>query len=258
MVCNGFGVRRSYVGATIAISCIWAILGLLVLAGIQDFRVLCLSGVLLGALMSVTTVIKPFFARSFLRGDQISESYARQSLVTGLAWAVGALGGGFIIETLGPGWAIITNALLTLPLAITIGRTGAYGQPEIRSQGARAYRRTITVIRASARLREAALVGACTVILIGPAISMVVPLADSLRQAPVNWAGILMAAIGLGRVLTPVTVGRVGARHSPIDGMLIINTCAGKVLIGLALSSTVLAGEFELLRALIESRRCRH
>ena len=105
-VCNRFGVRRSYVGATIAISCIWAILGLLVLAGIQDFWVLCLSGVLLGALMSVTTVIKPFFARSFLRGDQISESYARQSLVTGLAWAVGALGGGFIIETLGTGWAI--------------------------------------------------------------------------------------------------------------------------------------------------------
>ena len=240
--CRRFGVRRTYVAAMLMTAAVWGVLGVLVLRGFVTVGVLYLSGLVLGVVMAATTVIKPFYSRVFLGGAGMSVSYAKQSLVSGVAWVAGALIGGVLIAGFGAGWPIILNAALFLPLAFTIARTTAADEPEMSARDDRGHRSAFAHLRGNPGIREAMLVAALAVLLVGPMTSMVVPLVDSLPDFPAAGAGLLMAAIGLGRIATPTFVSRLGRRWTSIDAALIVNGLSGVVLIVLAAVSTVIAG----------------
>ena len=246
MVCRRFGVRRSYVASILVGAGIWAALAALVPAGSTSFGVVCLSGALLGVVLSAATVLKPLFAQIFLGGASMSVSYARQSLISGVAWVAGALVGGLLIETVGPGWTLLLNAGLSLPLALVLGRTTLTDEPTIQPRGQAGAHSTLSYLRANRGVRVAVLVAASTVVFIGPMTLMVVPLADAFRQSPVTGAGLLMASMGLGRICTPTLVGRLNARLTSIDGAMIADFAGGVILIVFAACSTVVSGGLEL------------
>lgn len=246
MVCRRFGVRRSYVASILLGAGIWAVLAALVFAGSTSFGVVCLSGSLLGVVLSAATVLKPLFAQIFLGGASMSVSYARQSLISGVAWMAGALVGGLLIETVGPGWTLLLNAGLSLPLALVLGRTTLTDEPTIQQRGQAGAHSTLAYLRANRGVRVAVLVAASTVVFIGPMTLMVVPLASAFRQSPVSGAGLLMASMGLGRVCTPTLVRRLDTRWTAIDGALIADVAGGVILIVFSACSTFVSGGLEL------------
>ena len=246
-VCHRFGVRRTYVVAMLMTACVWAALGVLEFAGLVSVTILYLSGIVLGAVMAATTVLKPLYSRVFLGGAGMSVSYARQSFISGFAWVVGALIGGVLIAQFGPGWPLVVNAVLFLPLAYTVGRSSTGDEPKLEERGHRMKGALRACVRDHPAIRDAMLVGSCAILLVGPMSSMVVPLVDSLESFPEAGAGLLMAAIGLGRVGTPAVVSRMGRRMTPIAGVMLAEGLSGALLIVLAVSSMVFTGVAEVV-----------
>ena len=229
-----FGVRRVYAWATAANVALYALLAVAIAAGLPAYPALMVGTPLLGAVGGVSHAIAPSVLKGYLAGDDLASAEARTSVASGLAWVLGAICGALVIDAIGPVAAFAGNAALTLPFVAVVAFLRPVAEPPEPTPVRHPWRSLVTSVRTNPRLRRASVLGVMSGILVAPLVSMVVPVTRDLDHDLAIHAGIVLAAISLGAVLSPVPLRELGMRMGPLRSSGISYALAGGVLILLA------------------------
>ena len=204
---RGFGVAVAAMGlASVA-------LGMVILLGGPAAAALLLFAPVVGFLGGVAGVLNLIVARTFLGGEDMSKVSATISVTSGLAWGTGALIAGFGLQHVSFGVGPSIAGLLCLPMvALMAVRPPQVAMHKRHASGLAAMRR---MVRSNDRLRSVVVVTGLICIFAMPMAALVVPIVDQLRQTPLlPGAGIVLFAMALGALLTPVIVRQLCERKT--------------------------------------------
>ena len=243
------GPRRAFVVLQAVAAAAWLVAGLALLLGMSTMPVLLVAAPVFGITGGLSTVLRPILATSYLSGSGgTAEAFARLSVVSGIGWAVGSLGGGVLLSSVALGWGLVLNGLTIIPLVATVARTTPATEPSTPRATYRPWRTAWSALAGSRTLRWTAVLGASSLLFLAPITSLVVPIAQDLRQSPlVAGAGLLMAAFSIGEFLSPVTVRRLRTGRHDLPAGAIAGAIAGATLLVLGVVSAVLVDRLELL-----------
>lgn len=247
-IASRFGTRTTFVVAELMAAAVWAVAGVVVLI-VDDPLVPLLIGMLFaGTFGGVAVVLTPGLTHAYLGGTSLAHAYSVRSVATGFGAAVGALSAAAVISATEPGWGLIGNAVLSVPLGLLVlCRPPGAGFPEVKQDG-RGWRALWRDLARNRSLRRAAGLSAAVVIFVVPMISMIVPIAQSLRQSPlIPGAGIVLAGVALGRLATPTIVTRLRNGRDDLMASLRAITATAAFMLALAVSSMLLTGRVELV-----------
>ncbi len=197
--------RLSKLGLVLA----WGLAGVVMLQGYTDEWVLLVFAPFFGALAGFSTVINPLIASRLVGGGAMSRVYAVMSAVGGASWALGALMGGWIGSHVAQGWGVLAAGLATIPFVLLTIRptpTSEVAQAEAEadlSSGTSTWQ----MLKTSAELRAAVLLGAALACIAAPVISLAVPISDELfHDNFILTAGVMMASLSLGEAAAPLFI----------------------------------------------------
>lgn len=194
-------------------------------------------------------MLTPIVTRTYFDKTSIAASMSWRSAVSGLAAVAGAIIGGSIISATDPAAGVIANGLLTIPLAVFVMRVAPLREPHPpREDRGQPMRRILGSLRTNARLREVVILVVATTLFVVPMISMIVPILNSVDHAPLpSGAGLVLAGIGAGRVVTPLVVGRVERRWGDLQASLWALVGAAVFMFAFSLSALLPLSEFDLV-----------
>ncbi len=250
-----FGEQRTAAVANALSASVWLVAGLLVVTGSTPVRVVYAAGLLGGFPLAVNAVYKPLVSKAFLTGEGLAMARAYQGVIGGVAFALGSLAGGAIVNGPGPGWAMIANAVLTAPIAVVCW----FGRPARPVPAGRTFRNGWAELRALLRrhrsLRLVLSLVSVALVCIGPFTAMAVPITAAVRNARptalpgdvVSGAAILMAAVSSGRILAPYVVRKVGDRVGPLVGLTVSHALLSISTVVFSLLSLLLSGPAQLV-----------
>ncbi len=248
------GSRRTFAVASAVTAALWLAAGVVLLSGTAPLWTILATGALVGFPLTVTQVYKPLISSAFLTGKGLAVAHSYQGLIGGVAFMVGALGGGVLVDRSGPGWAMVVNGVLSVPIAVVcwFGRPAREPRPARVDQSGLADIRRLLADRPA--LRRALALAAGAVACLGPMSSMAVPVTSALRpvggavaQGGATAAGLFMAAMAAGRIGSPRLVDSVGDRLGTMAAALAVDAAAGLVLVLFAVVSWILTGSPELV-----------
>lgn len=241
------GVTRALVIAKTLTAASWFLVGVALLLGAPAFPTLMFAAPLFGTLTAFGGVLQPIATKCYLATSQMSRAYARLSVVTGLAWGFGALAGGLFLNLGSPGWGLVINGILTVPLCLVLRYVRPPVRPALPARQPGAVRNIARTLRANRQLRNTTILGSAVGIFVAPMGSLVVPLSQALRQEPLyRGAGLLMAGMALGQVLSPRLVHRLSRHRNDLGSSAIAALSVGVVLAVFALCSLLVTRQFEL------------
>jgi CP family cyanate transporter-like MFS transporter len=203
-----FGMQRTFFGSIVLASILWGFAGILILSGAPAVTVLLIGAIGFGVASGVFAALIPLYSRAYIEGRGMAGAYARLSVAGGIAWALGSGAGGVVLVHLQPGWGLVIRAGLGIPLAVFVAIKRPKVQPTaLASASAGAWGQMRANLVSNRDLRRAALLGCGVAMFAAPLASMIVPIAEALRQTPlIPGAGVLMAAMAVGEILAPVIV----------------------------------------------------
>ena len=172
-------------------------------------------GGLAGLLSGIKQPLNPPLLECY-SGLSLDDATARNRMFYGAASAIGALGGGFAIDEFGPEPLYLVGAVLTLPAVIfliLLPPKAALPRPKAV---AHPWRDMADCLRSSRPLRSAVWLGLAAAILLGPLISMIVPILNQLGHNDAKKAGVVLTIVAAGQVLTPVVVRRLERGRAPL------------------------------------------
>lgn len=248
-VARRLGPRRAFVVLQAVAAGAWIVAGLALVLGLETMPVLLCAAPVFGITGGLSTVLRPILATSYLSDSAgTAEAFARLSVVSGIGWAIGSLGGGFLLSNIALGWGLVLNGLSILPLVATVGRAAPAVEPSTPRASDRPWRTAWSALAGGPTLRWTALLGASSLVFLAPITSLVVPIAQDLRQSPlVAGAGLLMAAFSIGELLSPIAVRRLRPGRQDLPAGAIAGVIAGVMLLLLGGVSAVLVDRLELL-----------
>jgi len=247
-ICHLFGTRRAFVLAQALLAVAWLCAGILIFAGAPEMTVLLTSALVFGICKSVAMLVAPMINKAYMSGATMSGAYARTSEIKGVAAVFGSILGGVLLTVAAPGWGMIINGLLFLPLALIAALRPPANIPPDPAKAGRPWRDIRDIFVTNRQMRTVAIVACAMVIFIAPLNTLIVPITDDLRQAPLlAAAGLLSAAIGLGRCFSAMLVDRLSRGRTELTASVLADVGAGVVLLLFALSSALLTGPVELM-----------
>ncbi len=247
-IAGKFGTRMTFVVTELLAATVWAVVGVFLLVGDDPLIPLLIGMLFAGAFGGVAAVLTPGVTHAYLGGTSLARAYSVRAVASGFGAVVGALTAATVISATQPGWGLIGNAVLSVPLGLLVlCRPPADGFPAVKQDG-RGWRAPWLDLARSRPLRRIAGLSAAVAICVAPMISMIVPIAQSLRQSPlIPGAGIVLAGVALGRLATPTIVTRLRSGRDDLAASLLAITATGSFMLALALSSMMLTGRVELV-----------
>lgn len=247
-VASRFGTQKTFVVMELLAAAVWAAVGVIVLLVDAPLVPLLIGMIFTGAFGGVAAVLIPGLTRAYLQGMSLARAYSVRAVASGFGAALGALTGATVIWATAPGWGLVGNAVLSTPLGLLVLlRPPADGFPPVKRAGG-AWRKPWQELSRSRPLRHLAVLAAAVAIFVVPMMSMIVPIAQALRQSPlIPGAGIVLAGVALGRLGTPAIVDRLQRGHDDFTSSLIAITATGTLMLALAVSSIALTGRVELV-----------
>ena len=242
------GIERAY-QLTIALGCLtWGSAGALVIAGLPGLPVLLSFAALFGISSGFSATLAPIFSRAYITGKDMAGAYAWKSVVAGVAWALGAVGGGFLLNTAAPGVGLLIKAALGVPLLIVLVQFRPATKPHTPRARRRAWADMRDRLLGNAQLRYATILGCGMALFASPLVSMIVPIVDALRQSPLlPSAGILMAAMALGQLGSPYIVSKFSSERSQLKAAAIASICCAVMLAAYAVTALFFTAKPELV-----------
>ena len=233
LLAERIGMRRTFVLSIVLGSVLWLLAGALIRSGANSVPVLLISAVGFGVCAGVSAVLSPLYAKAYIGGQDMAGAFARLSVAGGLAFGIGSIVGGFILDNIKPGWGLVARAILGIPLALFVLLRSPAVEPAAPDARGGAWADMLSRVRSNSALRRAALLGCGVGMFAAPMASMIVPIAAALRQSPlISGAGILMAAMSAGELFSPIVVSRFGRRKSNLRAAAIASIwCAGFIAI---------------------------
>ena len=247
-IASKFGTRMTFVVTELLAAAVWAVVGVVLLV-VDDPLIPLLIGMLFaGVFGGVAAVLTPGVTHAYLGGTSLARAYSVRAVASGFGAVLGALTAATVISATQPGWGLIGNAVLSVPLGLLVlCRPPAVGFPAVNHDG-RGWRAPWLDLARSRPLRRTAGLSAAVAICVAPMISMIVPIAQSLRQSPlIPGAGIVLAGVALGRLATPTIVTRLRNGRDDLAASLLAITATSSFMLALAVSSMMLTGRVELV-----------
>ena len=226
-----WGLARGFGFAVASMGLVSVALGIVILLGGPAPAALLLFAPVVGFLGGVAGVLNLIVARTFLGGEDMSKVSATISVTSGLAWGTGALIAGFGLQHVSLGAGPLIAGLLCLPMAALMAvRPPQVAMHTRHASGLAAMR---GMVRSNDRLRSVVVVTGLICIFAMPIAALVVPIVDQLRQTPLlPGAGIVLFAMALGALLTPVIVRQLCERKALLARAgTTVMACGGALMI---------------------------
>ncbi len=178
--------------------------------GDLSYGLLVLTGLLNGSISAVIAPAWPQLNRMVAPEDRLPELTALfPSIAAGVA-IVGALAGGFIVATLGVGWAFSINAVSFLPLMVAV--RAIPGDPPAHSTERRTVRAGFRTVRRNAALRRAFVLAGLLNLAAWPVLSTLPALAAEI-EPNAHILGYLTGAFYAGAAAVTWAVARMRRRY---------------------------------------------
>jgi len=150
------------------------------------------------------------------------------------------------------GWGLVLNGLTVVPLVLVVARVAPASEPATPRPAGQPWRDARAALVGSRTLRWTAVLGASSIFFFGPLTSLVVPIAQDLRQSPlVVGAGFLMAAFAVGEFLSPRVVRAFSGGRDDLSAGSLAAIGTGVSLVVLGVTSLVLSDRVELAAWLV-------
>ncbi len=244
-----FGIEKAYRLIIAMGSTTWLVAGTLILSGVPGLPVLLCFAPLFGFTAGISGVLAPIFSKAYIAGKDMAGAYARMSVISGIAWAIGSAVGGFILNESHPGFGIVTKAFFGVPFFILLLKVRPAAEPATPKASKRAFAEMRDRLRSNAQLRRATVLRCGTALFAAPLASLIVPIVDALRQTPLlPGAGIVVAAMAFGQLGSPWLVGRLSRNGRPqIAAASIAALGSAAVLVLYGVASALISKRPELL-----------
>ncbi|MEI6663580.1 MAG: MFS transporter [Actinomycetes bacterium] len=243
-----FTARSAFNFSVAAGSVAWLVASLLILNGVEPIPVLMVNAVVVGALFGLFTAFGPLFSKAYLTGDGMAGAYARLSVAGAIGMAIGGIAGGAILNQVEPGWGLFARAVVGIPFAIFIWLKPPPVEPHSPKPERGPWTTMYVSVRDNRELRRASILGWSVSMLAAPLASLIVPVADALRQSPLlPGAGILMAGMYIGQLLSPAIVKRLSIGRSEINASAIAAIWTGLLLAVYGAASLIFQMKPELI-----------
>jgi hypothetical protein len=247
-LCRVLGTRLAFAWATSLLSGFWILVALLIFLGVPPLPVLLLAAPVAGGLIGFTAVVSPVVYKAYLSSTDMTQVMARMTVVKGVAAAVGALASGVLISSGTEAFGLLVAGLLRIPLALFALRIAPALRIADPLQTPTPWGDIVTSLKESPGLRRATFLACGVAVFVAPLLSLVVPLTQALRREPLlQGAGLLMASISIGELLSPIVVSRFRAKRTPIASSALASVATGGILLALAVASMTLSNEIELV-----------
>ena len=247
-LCRVMGTRVAYAWATSLLSVCWILVALLIVLGVPALPVLLLAAPVLGGFIGFTAVLSPVVYKAYLSSGDMSQVMARMTVVKGVAAVIGALAGGVFITSGTEALGLLVAGLLRVPLVFLAVRLSPALSIADPLQTLTPWGDIITSLKQSPTLRRTTYLACGVALFIAPMPSLVVPLTQALRREPLlQGAGLLLASIAIGELLSPIVVSRLRSKHTLIASSALASVVAGGILLALAVTSIILSNEIELV-----------
>lgn len=242
-----FGTRSVYTMAMTANVALYAALAVALLAGVSPYLALMAVTPLLGGIGGISHALGPPVLKGYLAGQDLATAETRISVASGVAWVIGALAGAVAVDAIGPVAAFAGNAALTVPFVAMLWFLAPAAAIERPGRVSRPWRTLLRATVANGRLGRAALVGVLAAILVAPLAALVVPVTRGLDHDLAIHAGLVLAAISLGAVLSPLPVRQLGTRMGALRSPALAYAGAALVLVVIAVVAIQLSKSAELI-----------
>ena len=247
-VCRVLGTRLAFAWATSLLSGFWILVALLIFLGVPPLPVLLLAAPVVGGFIGFTAVLSPVVYKAYLSSRDMTQVMARMTVVKGVAAVVGALAGGVFISSGTEAFGLLVAGLLRIPLALFAFRIAPALSIADPLQTLTPWGDIATSLKESPALRRTTFLACGVAMFVAPLPSFVVPLTQALRREPLlQGAGLLMASIAIGELLSPIVVSRFRAKRTPIASSALASVATGGILLALAVASMTLSNEIELV-----------
>lgn len=216
------GIQRTWAWVNVVHMVMYVVLGVLILRSESDTIVLFLAAPLIGTITGLLAVVSPLMTQSFLGGG-IAQANSRRAAVAGVVGAVSLVIGGTLIHLLGPGIGLLLGGLLGAPLTVFAFRAKpSKAIPPVQSPR-HPLRTAIRTAAQNPKLRNVAVLSSAAGLLYVPFIMLIVPILHDLRHDPLpSGAGLVLAGMSLGKLLTPRIVRRLEASNrTDFEGVLL-------------------------------------
>ena len=149
-------------------------------------------------------------------GWSLDDATAMNRRFRGGAAAIGALVAGFAVSRIGAEPMFIFGAVLGLPAVWYLKfRPPANPVPQPK-EIKKPWRSLVVCMKDSPALRSSVWLGVAAAILLGPLVTMVVPILNQLGHGESEKAGLVFFILALGQVFTPLVVRRLESRRTPL------------------------------------------
>lgn len=237
----------AYEKSLIAYVGVWWAVSAAILFGLDAFAVVLIGAVPLGVLVAVRAVVSPVIANAYLGGPTMSKSYSRMSAIRGLSWIVGSLTGGYLLGDVAPEVGLILGAALAVPLILVLRYVPRISEPLAARAPRGEWRALMHEVNANRILRLALAMTVALAIFTIPLVNLIVPIAYTLRTAPLlPGVGIVMAAFGVGEMLTPIVVRFLARQRSELGASAWCGIGAALSLFAFAVVSDATSYRIEL------------
>jgi len=244
-----FGIERTYRLVVTLGSTTWVICGALILAGVPGFAVLLCFAPIFGFTGGLSGVLAPIFSKAYIAGKDMAGAYARMSVISGIAWAIGSALGGIILNHSHPGFGIVLKGIFGIPFIVVLLRVRPAAKPKTPKAKKRAFPEMRERLSNNDELRRATMLRCGIALFAAPMASLIVPIVDALRQTPLlPGAGVIVAAMAFGQLSSPWLVERLSRDNRPqIAAASIASLAAAAVLVAYGVVSALISKRPELL-----------
>lgn len=227
-----FGTRYAVLGMWSVVAGVWTVSGVLVIAGAPPLWVVMIAAPVSGACGAIAGVLSNIVYRAYLPPADFSSIVARMTIWRAVGWGLGALVGGLYLNTGAEGIGLLAAGLVKIPLLVVLGRHAPSGDLATPERPKTPWHEIRGAFAESPVLRRTAVMGVSMALFATPVMTLVVPIAQTLRHAPLyQGAAILMVGFAAGELLSPTIVSRLphdipplinGARTGAIAGLFLV------------------------------------
>ena len=209
-----WSLRAIFAAAQAGVAVSWILVGVIEATTDSGLLVLFAAAPIFGIFSGITALLTPLATRAYLGKKTLAASVSLRSAVSGVAAIIGAVVGGHLISETYPALGIAANGVLTIPLALFVMLVKPFSDQPTAHEHGYSVRRLAEAVRSSPQLRRVLILIVGSVIFIAPFQSLIVPVLNSVDHNPLpSGAGLVLAGLAAGRLLTPTLVKRFQARQ---------------------------------------------